>query len=346
MRTSTQVSDENEDNDLNIKELGQGKTKPVEESDNLHVEDEVKKTELKQSKIKSLTKFFKNCQFVTVCKLLGNVLIHASYCFFGASKTVLVIGAFVALLGSGCILKLVCKIFCANVSTAQLVFGKVVLTLSQSGIFFLITGILLSSVHTIPLKLLSEALVVVSVTCVFFAYLHMPMGTIRLEDITPGTILIHPRPPVISSFCVLYSHFEVVVDVDYENEIITVIGLQTPPDKQFWLKLWDISSSGKAEIIKIKKKLKDVKHCYYKKPTDSKRTIERAQDAYEKQTINEKKIKYSLSRFNCEHFCSYCENGTAVSNQVDEILEVTRSPIIGCYDVLVLFVYLCLYQFR
>ena len=337
-KTEPLVSCDNLDDEVN-------KTERLDKFGNL--EDEVNKTELEQNKIKHLTKFFQTFLFVTVCEFLGNGLIHASDCFFGASKNVLVVGAFVSFLGY--ILKFVCKIFCANVSTAQLMFGKVALTMSESGIFFLITGIILSLIRTIPLKLrkIVQVLLVVSVACVFFAYLHMPMGTIRLEDITPGTILIHPRPPVISSFRVLYYHLEIVVDIDYKNENITVIGLQTPPDKQFWLKFWDKSSSGKAKIVNFERKFNDIKNCYYRKPTDSNGTIERAQDAYDTQTIDGKKIEYSLGTFNCEHFASYCENGTAVSAQVEEILAVTRSPIIaiGCYDVLVLFVYLCLYQF-
>ena len=290
--------------------------------------------------------------FLYFCTLLGNALVEASYSFFTSGLNVLGVCTFVSLLGH--FLKLVCKIVCKNICTPLLVIGTIVLKMLGFGTFLSEMGIILLIIGTILLMLgkivlvVSKILLVVDIIVAIFmlvCFLFFVPRTIRLEDITPGTILKHPRFPNMPSWCVVYYHHEIVIDVDYTNETFTVIGLQTPTDKQFWSKLWDICSAKKAEIVEKKQTFKDIaKNCKFEKVPNSKIAIERAENCLQTQEINGITVEYSAAFLNCEHVVNYFKTGILESAQVDKFHAFIQSRSVDYSDILVVFfcLFVCL----
>ena len=83
-------------------------------------------------------------------------------------------------------------------------------------------------------------------------------------------------------------------------------------------------SCAKPYVIETEISLEEVKRCYRieeydkEKCLDDKEVLARASHALETQcTMEGKKIKYDVRRFNCEHFVNYCKIGKAVSHQIN-----------------------------
>ena len=152
--------------------------------------------------------------------------------------------------------------------------------------------------------------VLVSMLCINMFVLSFSTK-IKIKDVTPGTVLKHHRPTFLRCF-ILYSHFEVVVDVNHKKEMITTIGLTT--ESPYWSKLWRRGSYGISKIEKKERKFKDITNysniAFYKDPLNNETVVNNAIEA-----LKRPKKEYSLWNYNCEHFANECKTGEPLSLQ-------------------------------
>ena len=121
--------------------------------------------------------------------------------------------------------------------------------------------------------------------------------------IKAGAVLSYPRPFGLPCFPV-DGDYEVVVDVDSENKMITVIRLQEPQESQSEIR----PLSEKNKIVEIKKRFNEIKINTKIDCLDNEKVVDRAKKALETQTINGEEIE-KLVHLNSKHFEDYCKTG-------------------------------------
>ena len=105
----------------------------------------------------------------------------------------------------------------------------------------------------------------------------------------------------------IYNHYEVVVDVDFQNETITVIRLEGSQSN-----IGMLGSSKKHIIVEMTKRFNEIKINTkiekYEECLDNNEVVERAKEALRTQTINGEEIE-KLVNLNSKHFANYCKTG-------------------------------------